>query len=103
MLHSKHKHSSTKLHVKSKSFKSFDDCLNACFNYESMRSRLASHPNKLNSSDPPKQEDLVPITFGNILYDQEELTDSVSRVINKKKRKKTYGFAPVDIYGKRNV
>ena len=103
MLHSKHKHSSTKLHVKHKSFKSFDDCLNACFNYESMRSRLASHPNKPNSSVPPKQEDLVPITFGNILYDKEEPKGSTSRVTNKKKRKKTYGFAPVDIYGKRSV
>ena len=83
-------HSRTELNVKtSKSFSTFDECVNACFKYESMRSRLASHPNKnLSSSNSTKQEDLVPIVFGNLLYKEKalnsphvELTTKINAII----------------------
>ena len=98
-------HSRTELNVKtSKSFSTFDECLNACFKYESMRSRLASHPNKnLSSSNPTKQEDLVPIVFGNLLYTEKNSKLSTRRVNNENKRKHSNGYAAVDTYGKQPV
>ena len=98
-------HSRTELNVKSsKSFSTFDECLNACFKYESMRSRLASHPNKnLSSSNSTKQEDLVPIVFGNLLYTEKNSKLSTRRVNNENKRKHSNGYAAVDTYGKQPV
>ncbi len=44
-------------------FTHLDDCINANYNYESVRSRLASHPK--NQSDKDDQHvDLAPIVFG---------------------------------------
>ena len=61
-------HSRTEVNVKSsKSFSTFDECLNACFKYESMRSRLASHHTNTSKNNPNTNVDLVPITFGNII------------------------------------
>jgi len=48
-------------------FTSLDECLNANFNYESMRSRLASHSRKKSSTNCPKSKDLVPIVFGKLI------------------------------------
>ena len=46
---------------------SIDDCINFNFNYESMRSRLASHRSNNSTNNPNTNVDLVPITFGNII------------------------------------
>jgi len=48
-------------------FTSLDECLNANFNYKSMRSRLASHSRKKSSKNCPGSKDLVPIVFGKII------------------------------------
>ena len=53
-------------------FFNLDDCINANYNYESLCSRLVSQPksnvNKNNSnSNSSTQEDLVPITFGELI------------------------------------
>jgi len=45
---------------------SLDECLNANFNYESMRSHLASHTRKKSTSKCPRSKDLVPIVFGTL-------------------------------------
>ena len=75
----------------SETFPDFDSCLNANFNYESLRSRLASHQ-KNNKNKKPKNEDLVPITFGLILPEKSaKITTSTPRtqkVSKNKKRKK---------------
>ena len=79
------------------SFKS----LNVCLTYESMRSCLARKPNKnLSSTDSSKQEDLVPIGFGNLFYKEENLKLSTHRVNNKKKHKNTNCYVPIDMYSK---
>ena len=63
-------HSSEKVKEHTESFLNLDDCINANYNYESLRSRLVSHSNsnknykKFTSS---MQEDLVPIIFGELI------------------------------------
>ena len=57
------KHSRKSIECYSETFPDFDSCLNENLNYESLRSRLASHQKNKNN-EKPKDEDLVPITFG---------------------------------------
>ena len=59
----KTKHSRKKIKLHTETFTTFDSCLNANFQYESLHSRLASHP-KTNKNKKPLPEDLVFIAFG---------------------------------------
>ena len=61
------KHSRKRIKLYSESFSNLDDCINSNFNYESMRSRLASHPNKTNTKNSSENTDLLPIIFGLIV------------------------------------
>ena len=47
-----------------------DDCINSNFNYESIRSRLASQAKNKNRMIKEKIEDLVPIVFGTIVQNK---------------------------------
>ena len=54
-----------------------DDCINANYNYESVRSRLASHPK--NQSDNDNQHvDLAPIVFDLIQNTKENKTKTTA-------------------------
>jgi len=63
---------------------SLDECLNANFNYESMRSRLASHSRKKSSKNCPGSKDLVPIVFGKLIPGTKKKKNSKTR--NKAKK-----------------
>ena len=66
----KNNQSSKKLKQHIESFLNLDDCINAKYNYESLRFRLVSQSNfnnKNKNSISSKQEDLVPITFGELI------------------------------------
>ena len=60
-------HSRKRIKLYTESFSNLDDCINSNYNYESMRSRLASHHNKNNTENFSENDDLVPITFGLIV------------------------------------
>ena len=60
------KHSRKKIKLHNEKFSTLDSCLNAHFQYESLRSRLASQ-NKTKKHKEPLSEDLVPIVFGTLL------------------------------------
>ena len=62
-----HISSSKKIKLDKTIFNNIDDCINFNFNYESMRSRLASHHSNNSTNNPNTNVDLVPITFGNII------------------------------------
>ena len=54
-----------------------DDCINANYNYESVRSRLASHP-KNQSDNDDQHVDLAPIVFGLIQNTKENKTKTTT-------------------------
>ena len=63
-----HRRKNLKLHREN--FLNLDDCINANYNYESLRSRIVSHLNSDKNNKNSKsstQEDLVPITFGELI------------------------------------
>jgi len=80
-------HSRKKLKHYTKTFSNFDSCLNANFNYESLRARLASH-SKTKQNKKPMDEDLVPITFGLILTNKPTEVDSSTKRTQKVSRSK---------------
>ena len=66
-------HSSKKLKQHNESVLNLDDCIIANYNYESLRSRLVSQPKSTeNNKDfiSSTQEDLVPITFGELIPEE---------------------------------
>jgi len=65
-------------------FTSLDECLNANFNYESMRTRPASHSRKKNSKNLPRSKDLVPIVFGKLIPGTKKEGNSKTRTNTKK-------------------
>ena len=67
-------------------FSSLDNCLNANFQYESMRSRLASH-SKLTKKNTERSNDLVPIVFGKVIPTLTPLIKQVQRVQKVRKEK----------------
>ena len=62
-----HTSSSKKIKLDKTIFNHIDDCINFNFNYESMRTRLASHHSNNSTNNPNTNVDLVPITFGSII------------------------------------
>jgi len=75
-------------------FTSFDECLNANFNYESMRSRLASHSRKKSNKDCPGSKDLVPIVFGRLIPNTNEGKNAKENAKTKMKTKKAGLYRP---------
>ena len=73
-------HSSRKSKQNTESFLNFDNCIDANYNYESLRSRLVSQPNSNKNYKnfiSSQQEYLVPITFGELIpEDKIHKTDS---------------------------
>jgi transposase InsO family protein len=67
-------------------FSSLDNCLNANFQYESMRSRLASH-SKLTKKNSERSNDLVPIVFGKVIPTLKPLIKQVKHVQKVRKEK----------------
>ena len=67
-------------------FSSLDNCLNANFQYESMRSRLASH-SKLTKKNSERSNDLVPIVFGKVIPTLIPLIKQVQNVRKVRKEK----------------
>ena len=82
------KHSSKKIKCYTESFNNLDDCINSNFNYESMRSRLASHHNKNNSEKYSENTDLVPITFG-LIVNNSSSNKTSQKTVSSRKQKRT--------------
>ena len=81
------KHSRKRIKLYSESFSNLDDCINSNFNYESMRSRLASHPNKTNTKNSSENTDLVPITFGLIVNKISEIKNNLKTNFSQRKKR----------------
>ena len=81
------KHSRKRIKLYSESFSNLDDCINSNFNYESMRSRLASHPNKTITKNSSENTDLVPITFGLIVNKISEIKNNPKTIFSHQKKR----------------
>ena len=62
---------SKKLKQHKESFLNLDDCINPNYNYEFLCSRFVSQPKSNKKFESPTQKDLVPITFGELIPEDE--------------------------------